>query len=264
MHRIICKSAECMAELAYESVNLVVTSPPYNVGKEYEIGQSWEEWIALLSRVFTEVMRVLVKGGRVAVNTASIGRKPYRPLHSYVLAVLVDLGFMCRGEIIWDKGATVGVSTAWGSYARPSNPVLRDVHETITIFSKDSWQLATQGPDTIDPKKFLSMTQSVWRIPTESAKRIGHPAPFPVELPRRLIQLYSRQGDLVLDPFCGAGTTSVAAVQTGRKSIGYDLDPAYCEIARARIQKAEEELARECSVPATGPTDQGLHHLGRK
>ena len=236
--RIIQSSSENMIEIPDQSIHLTITSPPYNVGKEYEQGRTFEDWLRLMTRVFTEVKRVTIPGGRVCVNVTGTGRSPYIPLQYYTTGVLLDLGFLMRGEIIWDKGASVGTSTAWGSWCSATNPCLRDVHEHVVVFSKGAMGREKPGPDTIDRDDFLQATRSVWNIPTESAKRVGHPTPFPIELPRRLIELYSFVRDSVLDPFCGSGTTCVAATMTGRRYFGYDLVPEYCNLARRRTSEA--------------------------
>lgn len=252
MNQIYCSSAESMDELPDESVHLVVTSPPYNVGKPYEAELTFDDWLVLCRKVFAEVKRVLVHGGRICINVAGIGRNPYRPLHHYLAGIMLDLEFLMRGEIIWDKGASVGASTAWGSWCSASNPTLRDVHEYILVFSKESMRRKKTGEDTILRGEFLECTKSIWQFPTESAKRIGHPSPFSLELPRRLIQLYSFAGDTVLDPFCGSGTTCVTALQLGRNYVGYDIIPEYCELARKRIQEA----LRIAAVSSTGKSAQ--------
>lgn len=222
-----------------ESVHLMVTSPPYNVGKEYDEDLSLDEYRQLLRDVFRDVYRVLVDGGRACVNVANLGRKPYLPLHSFIIADMLDLGYAMRGEIIWDKSASAGVSCAWGSWCSASNPTLRDVHEYILIFTKGSWGRPKAGRhSTITRDEFVEFTKSIWRFPTESASRVGHPAPFPLELPRRLIQLYTFAGDAVLDPFCGSGTTCVAAALAGRHYIGYDIDASYIELAERRLRSA--------------------------
>ena len=238
-NRILCGSSTRMAQLADESIHLVITSPPYCVGKDYETNQTLDDWLVLMRQVCSEIRRVLVPGGRVAINVAGIGRNPYRPTQYYVTQLMLDLEFLMRGEIIWLKGSSAGTSTAWGSWKSASNPCLRDVHEYILVFSKGSMKRDRTGrADTITRDEFLNCTKSVWTFPTESAKCVGHPTPFPVELPRRLIQLYSFAGDVVLDPFCGSGTTCVAAAMLGRRFIGYDTVESYCELARERISQA--------------------------
>lgn len=245
MNQIFNSSSESMDELGDECIHVVITSPPYNVGKDYEADQSFDDWMLLCRNVFAEVHRVLIRGGRLCVNLGNTGRNPYRPLHFYAIQIILDLGFLMRGEIIWDKGASVGTSTAWGSWCSATNPCLRDVHEYILVFSKSDMRRDKTGEDTILPVEFLEYTKSIWTFHTESAKRIGHPSPFPMELPRRLIQLYSFKGDVVLDPFCGSGQTCIAALELGRYYVGYDIVLEYCELARTRIRQAEESIQWE-------------------
>jgi modification methylase len=243
-----------------DSVALVVTSPPYYAGKEYEteLGQggvpsSYIDYLLMLRDVFAECWRVLEPGGRIAVNVANLGRKPYRSLSADVTTILQDdLGFLMRGEILWVKAEGASGSCAWGSYMSASNPVLRDVSERVIIASKlrldrafDRKKRARLGmphENTISKEEFHSATLDTWRIRPESAKRVGHPAPFPVELPRRLIELYSYKNDLILDPFVGAGTTAVAALRSHRHYVGYDTDPTYIELAESRVALVAEEL----------------------
>jgi modification methylase len=238
VNTIFCRSAENMEELPEASVHLMVTSPPYNVGKDYDEDFTLEEYLAFLKRVWQEVLRVLVPGGRACVNVANLGRKPYIPLHAYIIRDMVDLGFLMRGEIIWDKGASAAASTAWGSWKSPANPTLRDTHEYILVFSKENFS-RKKLPDreaTISRDEFLEFTKSVWTFPAESAKKVGHPAPFPVELPHRLMQLYTYGGEVVLDPFMGSGQTALAALKAGRRYVGYDIDDSYVELAERRLR----------------------------
>lgn len=257
--------SRAMTTLADGCVALVVTSPPYFAGKQYEeelsreaVPSSYVEYLAMLRDVFAECVRVLEPGGRIAVNVANLGRKPYRSLASDVVRILQDdLGLLLRGEIVWRKAVGATGSCAWGSYRSPSNPVLRDLTERVIIASKgrfdralSSSARAEQGlphKATLATDDFLSLTLDVWDMAPESAKRVGHPAPFPVELPERLIRLYTYEDDLVLDPFLGSGSTLIAASRLDRRYVGYDLDPAYVEIARRRM--AEE------GAMLIGPTD---------
>jgi site-specific DNA-methyltransferase (adenine-specific) len=238
---VLCKNSEKMEELPDSCIHLAVTSPPYNVGKTYDQDLTLAEYRQLLKNVFSEVFRVLVDGGRACINLANVGRKPYIPLHSYVIADMLDIGFLMRGEIIWNKGSSAGASTAWGSWQSASNPSLRDTHEYIMMFSKGSFSRQA-GQSTISKEEFLAYTKSVWEFPAESASRVGHPAPFPVELPRRCIQLYTFLGDFVLDPFCGVGSTCVAALGTGRHFLGYDTSREYVEAALRRIEESKKKI----------------------
>ncbi len=234
-------SSERMAQLPDNSVHLMVTSPPYNVGKDYDADLPLEEYLEFLKRVWAETYRVLVPGGRVCINVANLGRKPYIPLHVFIIRDMLDLHFLMRGEIIWDKGASASASTAWGSWQSATNPTQRDIHEYILVFSKGSFQRGRlrEGEDgrknTISKDQFLEYTKSVWTFSAESARKIGHPAPFPIELPYRLTQLYTFEGEVVLDPFMGSGQTALAALKAGRHFVGYETNPAYLRLARKRI-----------------------------
>jgi modification methylase len=238
-------SSERMAELPDNSVHLMVTSPPYNVGKDYDADLTLEEYLAFLKRVWAETYRVLVPGGRACINVANLGRKPYIPLHVYMVRDMLDLHFLMRGEIIWDKGASASASTAWGSWQSAANPTLRDIHEYILVFSKGTFQRGSPEPkakdsngarkNTITREQFLEYTKSVWDFSAESARKVGHPAPFPLELPYRLIQLYTFEGDVVLDPFMGSGQTALAALKSGRHYVGYEISAEYRKLAQKRI-----------------------------
>lgn len=240
--QLFCQSSEDMHQIPDNCVALAVTSPPYNVGKDYDDDLAIDEYLALLQRVFTETHRVIEPGGRIAVNVANLGRKPYLPLNHHVASLLTEIGFDLRGEIIWQKAKSAGGSCAWGSWRSAKNPTLRDVHEYVIVASKGSMARQRMGVDTIGKDDFLDATVSIWDILPESARRVGHPAPFPVELPRRLVELYTFVGDLVLDPFIGSGSAAVAAVESGRHFVGFDLDAGYLEIAERRIHEGRVGL----------------------
>jgi site-specific DNA-methyltransferase (adenine-specific) len=276
--------ARDMRKVESNSVALVVTSPPYFAGKEYEqsLGENgvpgtYFEYLDLLHGVFAECKRVLEPGGRIAVNVANLGRRPYRSLAGDVTEILQDLGLLLRGEVVWWKGRAAGGSCAWGTFQRPSNPVLRDVTERIVIASKGRFDRALKpehrhglglpSTATISRDEFLEATTDLWEMPPESATRVGHPAPFPVELPKRLIELFTYENDVVLDPFMGSGTTAVAALRTSRHYVGFDTDRAYITRANARIAEERVELRRNSSVrvnlPAIRPADEGLDFPAR-
>ena len=249
--------------VAPRSVALVVTSPPYYSGKEYEtaIGQghvpaSYAEYLGMLTGVFASCVEALEPGGRIAVNVANLGRKPYRSLSADVIRILEeDLGLLLRGELIWQKAKGAAGNCAWGTYQKPGDPVLRDLTERVIVASKGRFdraipaaeRAATDFPSeaTIFRDEFLEATVDLWELPPESATRVGHPAPFPVELPQRLIDLYTYRGDLVLDPFMGSGTTAVAALRTERHFIGYDTDPEYVAAAHDRVDSERLRISKE-------------------
>lgn len=242
LDRLYCKSSEKMDELPDSSVHLMITSPPYNASKDYDQDLNLGEYLQLLNKVWQETFRVLVPGGRACINVANLGRKPYIPLHIYIVDLMVDIGFLMRGEIIWNKASSASQSTAWGSWQSASNPVLRDIHEYILVFSKGNFKREKNSKeDTIDRDEFLEWTKSVWKFPAVSAKKIGHPAPFPEELPHRLIQLYSFKNDVILDPFAGSGTTCLAAVRDARHFVGYDTNEEYIKLAKERIEALQDE-----------------------
>ncbi len=237
LNKFYCKSSETMEEIPDNSIHLMITSPPYNVGKEYDSDLTLNEYLTLLATVFSEVHTKLVTGGRACINIANVGRKPYIPFHAMIIEIMLDLGFLMRGEIIWDKSASAGGSCAWGSWMSASNPVLRDYHEYILVFSKDSYakNKLQDKKDTITRDDFIEWTRSVWTFSAVNAKKIGHPAPFPVELPHRLINLYSYEDDVILDPFCGSGTTAIAARQNKRNFICYDINRDYINLSKKRL-----------------------------
>lgn len=240
LDKIFCKSSEAMDELPDQSIHLMVTSPPYNAQKEYDQDLSLADYLSLLEYVWKETYRVLVPGGRVCINVANLGRKPYLPLHSFIIEQMLSIGFLMRGEIIWDKAASASPSTAWGSWLSASNPVLRDVHEYILVFCKDNFgRPKGERESTIQKEDFLAWTKSVWQFPAVQARKIGHPAPFPIELPHRCIQLLTFKNDVVLDPFAGSGTTCLAAQMDQRYYIGYEINQNYIDLAQKRIQKVK-------------------------
>jgi len=260
---LVAGDARAMDVVEDATVALVVTSPPYFAGKEYEaalgtghIPETYRAYLDMLSDVFAQCVAKLEPGGRIAVNVANLGRRPYRSLSADVIDILQNrLRLLLRGEVIWWKGRGAGGSCAWGSFQRPGNPVLRDLTERVVIASKGRFDRALSPRErhaqsrpssaTMFRDEFMEATTDVWEMAPESATRVGHPAPFPVELPQRLIGLYTYMGDLILDPFVGSGTTAVAAVRTGRHYVGYDTDEGYVTAARARVASEVARVAAE-------------------
>jgi modification methylase len=250
INKLILGSAENMKELPNNSVHLMITSPPYNVSKEYDDDLSLIEYLKLLENSFKETYRVLVNGGRACINVANLGRKPYIPLSDFISKIMLEIGFNMRGEIIWNKAASASPSTAWGSWQSAANPILRDVHEYILIFSKGDYKREIGNKEnTISKDQFIEWTKSIWTMNAESARRIGHPAPFPEDLPFRLIQLYSFKNDIILDPFIGSGTTAIAALKSERKYIGYDICKEYIYLSEKRIEPHKKQTKIEFKFP---------------
>ncbi len=269
----VCGDARRMGSVADGSVALVVTSPPYFAGKAYEaelgrggVPSSYLEYLEMLAGVFEECVRKLEPGGRIAVNVANLGRKPYRSLSADVIHILQDdLGLLLRGELIWQKGEGASGSCAWGSFRSASNPVLRDLTERVVIASKGRFDRARSVEQrrraglpyasTLMTEDFMALTLDLWPIPPERAQRVGHPAPFPVELPEQLIRLYTFAGDLVLDPFMGSGSALVAAARLKRRYVGYDTDAGYVAIARRRVdEEIAASTARGAAAAGAAPT----------
>lgn len=241
--KVYCASSTNMSAIPDNSVGLAFTSPPYNVGKDYDDDMGFEAYLKLIEDVAQEVYRVLRPGGRYVVNIANLGRKPYIPLHSFFYTLHVSQHYLPMGEIIWRKGKGANGSCAWGSWRNAKAPRLRDIHEYLLVFAKQSFSRPDKGTSAVSSEEFMSDTLSIWEVSPESAKRVGHPAPFPVELASRVIRLYSYTDDVVLDPFLGSGTTCVAAVQLGRHYVGYDISPEYCKIAENRITATLAEVS---------------------
>ena len=234
--KIFHKSSENMSELENNSVSLTVTSPPYNIGKDSDLDLTDDEYWAMMENILTETYRVTESGGRLVVNVANLGRKPYIPFSKYFTELLIEIGFIMRGEIIWQKSKGANANFAWGSWLSASNPVIRDIHEYCLVFSKDSLRKSSQGESSIKKEEFMESTLSIWNINPARAKKIGHPAPFPIELPQKFINLYTYKKDLVLDPFLGSGTTAVAAKLLERNFIGYEIEEKYIAIANNRLK----------------------------
>ncbi len=248
LNTTILGSAEDMSLIPDNSLHLMITSPPYNVSKEYDEDLSLNEYLEMLKKAFKETYRVLVNGGRACINVANLGRKPYIPLSDYISKMMIEIGFNMRGEIIWNKAASASPSTAWGSWMSASNPILRDIHEYILVFSKGDYKRERKKyeretkQNTISKEEFMEWTKSIWTFNAESARRVGHPAPFPIDLPYRLIQLYSFTTDIVLDPFMGSGTTAIAALKSNRNYVGFEISEEYIKLTKKRISPYENIL----------------------
>ncbi len=234
-----------MRQLPAESVNLVVTSPPYNVGAEkhnpmlynlYDDRRPLDSFLEWLEGVFVEVKQVLTPDGRVVINIGA--KKNGRiPMNYYITRMMLDLGFHVFSQIIWDKGHS-SRNSSFGSYLKPSCPSFVTAFEYILVFYKDERRLNPEYHTTTETDlvkdEFVAWARAMWSFPGK--KDEIHPAVFPPELPKRCIKMLSYIGDVVLDPFCGVGTTCVEAKKLKRKYIGFDIDPMYIDEAKRRLK----------------------------
>jgi site-specific DNA-methyltransferase (adenine-specific) len=241
-NKIICGDAlETLKILPEGFIHLVITSPPYNLDKPYlnhEDKMAYDEYLEWMGKVWKEAKKKLVRGGRLCINIGENKRQNITyPTFSAFIEQCIDLGMLYRGTIIWNKHSAAK-HCAWGSWKSCSNPHIVPRHEYVIIFSKDTHKLEGGKEDCdLNREEFMKYTRSVWSFGTESRKKIGHPAPFPKELPTRLIKFYSYRGNIVLDMFAGSGTVGVVAKQLGRNFILIDNSLEYCKLALDRIRK---------------------------
>ena len=248
LNKIICGDVlEVMKTIPDNSVHLAITSPPYNVGKEYDNHNdkmSYEEYLNWLNKVWEETKRILVPGGRFALNIAPTGIKDFTPIHHDFGNQLRKIGMKFRTEIIWYK-QTMLKRTAWGSFKSPSNSHIVPSWEYVLIFSKDKDKLEGKKKKAdITKEEFMKFSDGMWCISPET-KRNGHPAPFPEELIYRIIKFYSYKGNTILDMFGGTGTVAVVAQKTDRKFIYIDISPEYCKTAEKRLKNFKEEKSQK-------------------
>jgi len=243
LDRIICgDAAEILAEIPSESIDLVITSPPYNFGHAYaqdphDDTHEWNEYFATLNRVWTECERVLVPGGRIAVNVQPLF-SDYVPTHHIISNQLSALGLLWKAEFLWEKNNYNAKYTAWGSWKSPSMPYIKYTWEYIEVFDKGTHKKTGRREDIdITADEFKEWVIGRWKItPEHRMKEFDHPAMFPEELPRRIMKLFSYRNDIVLDPFNGTGTTTLVAAKNGRRFIGIDISDQYCDTARRRLE----------------------------
>jgi len=245
VNRIICGDASRVLRLIPdESVDIIITSPPYNFGHSYardphDDTQEWNVYFSTLAAIWGECVRVLKPGGRMAVNIQPLF-SDYIPTHHLISSQLLRLGLLWKAEILWEKNNYNAKYTAWGSWRSPSMPYLKYTWEFIEVFDKMTHKKAGRKEDIdISDAEFKEWVFGRWVVPPEiRMKDFGHPAMFPEEIPRRLLKLFSYQNDLVLDPFNGAGTTTLAAWKTSRRFIGIDISSEYCREALSRIRRS--------------------------
>jgi len=240
---------QVLKQIPDRSVHLIVTSPPYNVNMPYDNHNDtmdMQDYFDKMKKILKECYRVLVGGGRIAINLpssilqSSSSRMAYLSLDYVIL--MREIGFLDREWITWIKmprGEIPSKSTSWGSWRSPSCPYLRDASEMIIVMDKVQHKRTdNKGQNDISSKEFLTFTSNCWYFSPEHNRK--HPAPFPKDLPYRLIKLYSWENDIILDPFLGSGTTAVACKELNRRFIGIEINPKYCAMARARL--AQEYL----------------------
>jgi len=246
VNRIICGDAqEVLACIPDRSIDLIITSPPYNFGHTYaqdphDDTHEWNEYFEKLLLVWTECERVLKPGGRIAVNVQPLF-SDYVPTHHIISRQLARLGLLWKAEFLWEKNNYNAKYTAWGSWKSPSMPYIKYTWEFIEVFDKETHKKTGRREDIdITGDEFKEWVLGKWSFPPEiRMKDYEHPAMFPEELPRRLMKLFSYKNDIVLDPFNGAGTTSLVAWKQERRFIGIDISEQYCDMALKRVTMAD-------------------------
>ncbi len=226
------------------SIDLLVTSPPYNVDIHYGSFQDdipYEAYLEFTKNWLKKAYKLMKNDGRMCLNVPldkSRGRKGagFQSVYADIVSIAKNVGWKYFSTIIWNEG-NISRRTAWGSWLSARAPYVIAPVEVIIVFYKDRWQKIKNGKSDISKKEFMEWTNGLWTFNGESKKRIGHPAPYPVELPKRCIKLFSFVGDTVLDPFLGSGTTLIAAALLKRKGIGVEIDKEYCKLAKRRLVK---------------------------
>jgi len=238
--------------ISENSVDLVVTSPPYNVDIQYNSHNdqmTYEAYLEFSRRWLEHCLRLVKNDGRLCLNLPLDKNKGgQQSVYADLTTIAKELGWRYHSTVIWNE-QNISRRTAWGSWLSASAPFVIAPVEVIVIFYKQTWKKTSgSGVSDITREEFLEWTNGVWNFSGESKKRIGHPAPFPVELPRRCIKLFSYVGDVVLDPFLGSGSTLLACFQTHRKGIGVEVDGRYCELAKQRLL-ADMTLNSQLALP---------------
>jgi site-specific DNA-methyltransferase (adenine-specific) len=228
-------------KIAPESIDLIVTSPPYNVDIKYSSHDdlvTYDQYLTFSRRWMNRCYRWIKDDGRFCLNIPLDKNKGgQQSIGADLTTIAKKIGFSYHSTIVWNEG-NISRRTAWGSWASASAPYVIAPVELIVILYKNSWKKTSGSKESdISKKEFMQWTNGLWTFNGESKKKIGHPAPFPLELPLRCMKLFSYVGDTVLDPFMGSGSTLVAASRCKRKSIGIEIDPSYCELAVTRIKK---------------------------
>ncbi len=242
-HRILNKNVLTTRSVKRESVDLIITSPPYNVDIDYDSNDdslSYEEYLLFSKKWISRCFGWLKPDGRLCMNIPLDKNKGgQKPVGADLTSIATKIGFQYHSTVIWNEG-NISRRTAWGSWLKASAPYVIAPVELIVILYKETWK-KTSGSliSDITSDEFKEWTNGLWTFTGEKKSRVGHPAPFPLELPRRCIKLFSYVDDLVLDPFMGSGTTLLAAYQNRRRGIGIDIDKGYCQLATDRLRQID-------------------------
>jgi len=250
VNRIICGDSETvLKDFPDNSIDIIVTSPPYNFGLEYKEDVNkdslyWQDYFDKLNKILKECCRVLKPSGRLCINIQPLF-SDYMPTHHIISKQLMDFGLLWKAEILWDKHNYNCKYTAWGSWKSPSMPYFKYTWEFIEVFCKESHKKeGSEDKIDITGDEFKKWVYAKWDIaPEGNMKKFNHPAMFPEELVIRLLKLFSYQGDIVLDPFNGVGTTTLVAYKLDRKYIGIDISEDYCKTAEERLKQEQSQMS---------------------
>jgi site-specific DNA-methyltransferase (adenine-specific) len=236
---IVCDDFLKSKVIKKDSIDLTITSPPYNVDlfyDSYKDDLSYEDYLSFSHKWIKKVYQLTKPTGRFCLNIPLDKNKGgQQSVYADLTTIAKKIGWEYHSTVIWNE-QNISRRTAWGSWLSASAPYVIAPVEMIVILYKTEWKKKTKGESDINKQEFQEWTNGVWNFNGESKKRIGHPAPYPVELPKRCIKLFSYVGDLILDPFSGSGTTLIASATLQRKGIGFDIDKSYCEIAKKRLE----------------------------
>lgn len=222
------------------NIDLIVTSPPYGVDikyQSYDDNISYNKYLEFTKKWLSKCYNFVKPDGRLCLNVPLDKNKGgQQSVYADIIAIAKEIGWKYHSTIIWNE-QNISRRTAWGSWRSASAPYVIAPVEVIILMYKDKWKKINSGKSDITRDEFIEWTNGVWNFNGESKKKIGHPAPFPIELPKRCIKLFSYIGDTILDPFLGSGTTLIACLENNRIGIGVDIDESYCEIAKKRLEK---------------------------
>ena len=223
-----------------ESIDLIVTSPPYDIDvkyQNYDDNLPYDQYLDFTRKWLSKVRSLTRPDGRLCLNIPLDKNKGgQQSVCADITTIAKEVGWKYHSTIIWNE-QNISRRTAWGSWMSASAPYVITPVETILVMYKNRWKKIQKGKSDITRDEFIQWTNGVWNFSGESKTKIGHPAPFPIELPKRCIKLFSFQGEVVLDPFLGSGTTLIACLQTHRVGIGVEINREYCQLAAERLKQ---------------------------